>query len=90
MIGITNLIPFKPYDGGRFLNAIITIFVGRERSKKINVTIQKLALNMLLILAFFSVIKFENYYLTIACIYMICIVKEELKNERFNDLIKYF
>ena len=89
MIAITNLIPLKPYDGGRIINSLIAIMVGKENAQKISVTIQKLSLNILLILAIFSVVKLQNYYLAIACIYMICIVKEELKNERFNDLIKY-
>lgn len=88
-IAITNLIPFKPYDGGRIVNLIITMICGKDVAKKFSISIQKIALNVILIIAILSVFKFQNYYLAIACIYMICIVKEELKNERFNDLIKY-
>ena len=89
MIAITNLIPLKPYDGGRIINSLIAIIIGKEKAKKVSVIFQKIALNILIILAIFAVIKLQNYYLAIACIYMICIVKEELKNERLNDLIKY-
>ena len=88
-IALTNLIPFKPYDGGRILNSLITIVLGNEIAFKITNSIQKISLKLLLIMMFFSILKLKNYYLGIACIYMICIVKEELKNERFNDLIKY-
>ena len=89
MIGIANLIPLKPYDGGRILSFLIAIIAGEKNAKRVNLLIQKLSLKILFILSIFSVIKLKNYYITIACIYMICIVKEELKNERFYDLIKY-
>ncbi len=89
MIAITNLIPLKPYDGGTIINALIAMLIGKEKAKKISIRVQKISLNILLMLSIFSVVKLQNYYLAIACIYMICIVKEELKNERFNDLIKY-
>lgn len=88
-IALTNLIPLKPYDGGKILNVIIIILFGEAKGRKIKVKIQKIMLNMLTIIALFSVLKFKNYYLAIVCIYMICIAKDELKNERFNDLIKY-
>ena len=88
-IAIINLIPLKPFDGGRIINAIITLICNEQIAKKISTFIQKTALNLLVIISIFSVFKFKNYYLAIACIYIICIVKEELKNERFNDIIKY-
>lgn len=88
-IGITNLIPLKPYDGGRIIHSIITLVLDEKKADKICIEIQKKSLNFLLIFAIISFIKFENYYLVIASIYMICIVKEELKNEKFNTLIKY-
>ena len=88
LIAITNLIPLKPYDGGRIVNSLLCLIIGRKNSYKTYIVIQKVCLNFLLILAIVATLKFRNYYLAIACIYMICIVKQELKNEKFNDIIK--
>lgn len=88
-IAITNLIPLKPYDGGRIIYSLFTIVIGKKYASKIYIILQKVCLNLLAALAIFSFVKFKNYYLVIACIYMICIAKEEFKNEKFNALIKY-
>ena len=88
-IALLNLIPLKPFDGGRIVSAVLQIIFDEEISKKITIYIQKNSLNLILILMIFSIIKLKNYYLAIACIYIICILKEELKNERFNEIIRY-
>ena len=88
-IAIANLIPLKPYDGGRIIHSIITLILDENKANRVFIEMQKKSLNFLTILAIIALVKFKNYYLSIACIYMICIVKEELKNEKFNTLIKY-
>lgn len=89
LIAITNLIPLKPYDGGKIIHSLLSLLIGDKKANKISITIQKISLNLLGVIAIISLVKLKNYYLVIACIYMICIVKEDLKNEKFNDLIKY-
>lgn len=88
-IAITNLIPLKPYDGGRIIHSLLNITIGENRAIKICIMIQKFCLNLLAVLAIILLIKYKKYYMVIACIYMICIVKDELENEKFNALIKY-
>lgn len=88
-ISITNLIPLKPYDGGRIIHSIVGLIINEKKSDEFCIKMQKIFLNFLTILAIIILIKSKNYYLVIACIYMICIIKEELKNEKFNALIKY-
>lgn len=89
LIALINLIPLKPYDGGRIIQSLFTVLFGEKITQKTNIIIQKMCLNFLAIIAIFSIVKFKNYYLAMVCIYMICIAKEELKNEKFNELIKY-
>lgn len=86
-IAITNLIPLKPYDGGRIFEAIFKMTFGNKIANKICILLQKICINLLVIVAIFSTFYLKNYYLSIACIYAICIFKEELKNEKFNALI---
>ncbi len=86
-IAVTNLIPLKPYDGGRIIKSILTMILGPQLSNEICIALQKICLNLLVIIAIISTLYFKNYYMAIACIYAICIFKEELKNEKFNALI---
>lgn len=86
-IAITNLIPLKPYDGGRIFESIFKMILGNKMANKICIVLQKICINLLVIIVILSTLYFKNYYLSIACIYAICIFKEELKNEKFNALI---
>ena len=73
-ICITNLIPLKPYDGGRIIHSLATLILGEKNADKICIELQKKSLNLIAIFAIIALIKFKNYYWTIASIYMICIV----------------
>ena len=89
LIAFINLIPLKPFDGGRILSSLFTILFGAPKAKNITVIVQKMCLNFLVVITILSILKFKNYYLAMVCIYMICIAKEDMKNEKFNELIKY-
>ena len=88
-IAIFNLIPIKPFDGGKILENICVIFCGVKIANKVLMILSKVCLNLLLILSIFLVIWGENYYFIILIIYMICIIKKESENAKFNAIINY-
>ena len=88
-IAIFNLMPIRPFDGGKILENFFCILFGKKTANKILRFLSKISLNLLLLLAIISLIFFKNYYLIILTIYMICIIKEEAENTRFNAIINY-
>lgn len=88
-IAIFNLIPIKPFDGGKIIENIFTIFFGLQTSKNILKILSKIFLNIFLILSIILIFFTKNYYLVILLIYMICIIKQEVENARFNAIINY-
>ncbi|MBQ8299685.1 MAG: M50 family metallopeptidase [Clostridia bacterium] len=88
-IATFNLIPIKPFDGGKIFENILKISLNEKIANKILNILSKIILNLLLIFSILIVIFSKNYYLVILIIYMICIIKEEARNARFNAAINY-
>ena len=58
-ISITNLIPLKPYDGGRIIYSLLSLSFGEEIAKKMSIKIQKMSLNLLTILAIILLVNYK-------------------------------
>lgn len=88
-IAIFNLIPMRPFDGGKIFENILNILLSKKIANKILSFLSKITLNLLLFFSIITLIFLRNYYLVILVIYMICIIKEEAENTRFNAIINY-
>lgn len=88
-IAIFNMIPIKPFDGGIIFNNILVILLNEKIANKVQNSLSKIIMNLLVVLSIFLILIFKNYYIVILIIYMICIVKKDVENTRFNTIINY-
>ncbi|WP_026475951.1 site-2 protease family protein [Alkaliphilus transvaalensis] len=80
MIGIFNLVPIIPLDGGRILRAILNYLWGMKRATKISVLIGK-TLSVLLLLTgiYYTSQSIEHLYLILLAIFLYFNVHREKK-----------
>lgn len=89
LIGIFNLIPLYPMDGGRIIRSFLNIFFSKNITMKICNTIAKTLLVILLLTGIILVAYFKNYYIVILILYIFTITSEELKKEKYFGLFNY-
>lgn len=77
VICIFNLIPIKPFDGGKILDCIFKIFLSKKQIMKIEKANRKIIIILLTIASIYIFIETKEYYIVIFIIYLINIVKEE-------------
>ena len=85
IIGLINLIPIMPFDGGK----ILCSFIKKEKRLKVNRVMNKIFLSILSFIAAFQVVIYKNYYFVIFVGYIYSISKEEMKKEKICEAIHY-
>lgn len=79
LIGIFNLIPIYPLDGGRIIKEILHIIVGLERSETYTYKISKITIILLTIIASIAILYMQNISIIIILAYLLGIVLVERK-----------
>ncbi len=87
VIGIFNLIPIYPFDGGKIICGFLCIIFGDKRGKNISRYLTKVFLLLVLIIGMIIIMLFKNYYVLILMVYVIYIAKEEFKKD---ELLKFY
>ncbi len=88
-IGIFNLIPVYPFDGGKIIRNFLRILLKENIAKKISNNIAKMFVSILTIIALTLVAFFRNYYAIIITLYIFTVAIDEMKKEKFYGLINY-
>lgn len=88
LIGVFNLIPIYPLDGGRIVKNIIHIFYGLEESYKITNAISNITAILLTVISSISILYFKNIAILLIIIYLWCLVVVENKKYRNRIMIR--
>lgn len=86
LIGVFNLIPIYPMDGGRIINEILKVFVGNKKAYKITYLLSKTVLIVLTILASIAILFWHNFAIVFIIIYLWYLEMIEIRryNKRKN------
>lgn len=79
LIGIFNLIPIYPLDGGRIIKEILHIFVGLKKSYTYTYKISKITIIALTMIASIAILYIQNISIIIILIYLWSIMIVERK-----------
>lgn len=70
LIGLFNLLPIYPLDGGRIIKCILHIFIGYEKSEKYIKTISWVTVIIITIISSFCILYIKNIAIFIIIIYL--------------------
>lgn len=70
LIGLFNLIPIYPLDGGRILNEILHIFIGLKKSYKCTYIISKVSIIILTVVSSIAILYLQNISIIIILVYL--------------------
>lgn len=91
LIGIFNLIPIYPLDGGRIINEILHITIGLRKSYQWTHTISKAVLIFLTAVASITILYLHNIAILIIIIYLWMLMIQQSKiyhtKEKINEMI---
>ena len=87
LIGLFNLVPIYPLDGGRIVKNIIHIFYGIKESYKLTNTISNITIILLTAVSSISILYFENIAILIIVVYLWALVIIENKKYRNRMII---
>lgn len=79
LIGIFNLIPIYPLDGGRIIKEILHIFIGLKKSYTYTYKISKITIIVLTMIASIAILYIKNISIIIILIYLWSIMIIEKK-----------
>lgn len=83
IIGIFNLIPIYPLDGGRILKGILHINIGKQKAEKYINIISKITVTILTIIASILILHVHNIAFILICMYLwYLILKEDKKYQQ--------
>lgn len=78
-LGLLNLLPIYPLDGGRILNACLGLFCPLSHQRTVSAAVAMIFLFPLLALAFWQFLQSGyNVSLLMVCIYLLYLMKESL------------
>ncbi len=77
LIGLFNLIPIYPLDGGRIVNEILHIMVGLKKSYQYTHNISKIAIIILTMIASIAILYLKNIGILIILIYLWILTTKE-------------
>ena len=84
-IGLFNLIPIYPLDGGRILKNIFSIIYGREKSYKYTNIVSNVTISVLTAISSIAILYFKNIAILLILVYLWVLVYKE---NRFYKLKK--
>lgn len=79
LIGLFNLIPIYPLDGGRILNEILHIIFGLKKSYKYTYMVSKITIVLLTVISSIAILYIQNIAIVIILIYLWGLVIRERK-----------
>lgn len=88
-IGMFNLIPIYPMDGGRAIRSLLNICLSYSSAQKISYGMTKFFVLLLFFLSIISVAYFKNYYIGILTFYIFYLALDEIKKEKYFGLFNY-
>ncbi|MBQ4333850.1 MAG: site-2 protease family protein [Myxococcaceae bacterium] len=83
-LGLFNLLPAFPMDGGRILRALLTRPLGRSRATRVAATVGRVFAALLFVLALFTV----NFILMLVALFIWFGAEAERQSERLQSAIK--
>lgn len=83
LIGVFNLIPIYPLDGGRIVKNILYIFYGRKESYKFTNMISNITIVLLTIISSVSILYFRNIAILIIILYLWTLVV--IENKKYKN-----
>jgi len=87
LIGVFNMIPIYPLDGGRIIKNIIHIFYGRKDSYKFTNTISNITIILLTIISSVSILYLKNIAILLIILYLWALVIIENKKYKNKMII---
>lgn len=84
-MAILNLIPLKPFDGGRILENVLRIFLNKKNTNKVLNFIENILIKLLIAFEIYNILFWKNYYMAIFIIYITCILKEEKSKQKYIE-----
>ncbi len=88
LIAIFNLIPIYPLDGGRIINEILHIFLGRRDAYKYTNIISNLTISITTAITSIVILKIKNIAILIILAYLWYLVIKE--NRRYKNKLKIY
>lgn len=88
LIAIFNLIPIYPLDGGRIINGILHIFLGRRDAYKYTNIISNLTISIITAITSIVILKIKNIAILIILAYLWYLVIKE--NRRYKNKLKIY
>lgn len=83
LIGVFNLIPIYPLDGGRIIKNILHIFYGRKDAYKFTNMISNITIVLLTIISSISILYFKNIAILIIIVYLWSLVL--IENKKYKN-----
>lgn len=80
LLGIINLLPILPLDGGNILNCILEKKVGFYISGKISLFVSKIVLIIISLIYCFAIFYLKNFWIFCGIIYLWILFFKEEKN----------
>jgi len=88
LIGLFNLIPIYPLDGGRIIKNLLHILFNLENSYKYTYIISNVSIILLTILASFGILYFKNIAILLMILYLWAIII--IENKYYKEKMKIY
>lgn len=88
LIGIFNLIPIYPLDGGRIIKSLVHLFKGLKKSYKYTYIISNITIILLTAVSSIGILYFENIAILLILVYLWMLVI--IQNKRYNSKMNIY